>query len=486
MEKQGQDKIGLTHYLFFVGGNNSGKSNNLTVLHFLAYRNMTSSDVTSANIYQFLGSREEAIGTICEDEADDIDEDKDKMRIYKNGYTTGRPILRTDTSFGRKQYKFNTFCFKAFASEMLPDSIKAKGFNQRIVELQCTYGFPKYDISEVVNPAGEDEYQQLLDELLETRNMLLIYRLLHFEDKIPDIKLNIENREKQLFKPVLRIFQNTQILNELLPVISKYISQKRENNANSLHAFLYRTIRDLIKAQNTTELSSNLIWETINDLLAGSVIPNKPLSYESSEFGTLSQKSITETLIQVFEAKQSPNRKDKRKLIFNLTKLDRLGRVYDLDIQIRVETTGGSSTVTDMTDVTDVGLDKHIRQQSAAKESDSYDEKKANIDNENIENNVIITPQEQDKDLLSSVVPSQASHPSPNTTDVLEPLLTTKLTQDAVIEYQDDILVENRSSFSIYRLGHSDNFACRNCKVRGDKWFMRKHHCKGFSKVKSE
>lgn len=93
---------------------------------------MTSSDITSANIYQFLGSREEAIGTICEDEADDIDEDKDKMRIYKNGYTTGRPILRTDTSFGRKQYKFNTFCFKAFASEMLPDSIKAKGFNQRI------------------------------------------------------------------------------------------------------------------------------------------------------------------------------------------------------------------------------------------------------------------------------------------------------------------------------------------------------------------
>jgi predicted ATPase len=62
-----QDKIGLTHYLFFVGGNNSGKSNNLTVLSFLAYRNMTSSDMTSANIYQFLGSGEEGIGTICED-----------------------------------------------------------------------------------------------------------------------------------------------------------------------------------------------------------------------------------------------------------------------------------------------------------------------------------------------------------------------------------------------------------------------------------
>jgi hypothetical protein len=56
-----QDKIGLTHYLFFVGGNNSGKSNNLTVFSFLAYRNMTSSDMTSANIYQFLGRTSKSV-----------------------------------------------------------------------------------------------------------------------------------------------------------------------------------------------------------------------------------------------------------------------------------------------------------------------------------------------------------------------------------------------------------------------------------------
>jgi hypothetical protein len=167
-----QDKIGLTHYLFFVGNNGSGKSNNLTVFHFLAYRNFTSTDMTSANIYQFLGSMEEGQGTLCEDEADNIDEDREKMRIYKNGYTTGRPVARTDTSYGRQQLKLNTFCFKAFAAERLPDSLKAKGFNQRIIELPCLYGYPQFDISEVVNPAGEDEYQTLVDELNETRNLL--------------------------------------------------------------------------------------------------------------------------------------------------------------------------------------------------------------------------------------------------------------------------------------------------------------------------
>ena len=78
---------------------------------------MTSTDITAANIYQFLGSMEEGQGTICEDEADNIDEDTEKMRIDKNGYTTGYPVLRTDTSSGRKQQRYNTFCFKAFASK---------------------------------------------------------------------------------------------------------------------------------------------------------------------------------------------------------------------------------------------------------------------------------------------------------------------------------------------------------------------------------
>ena len=148
-----------------------------------------STDVTAANIYQYLGNLQEGQGTICEDEADNIDENTDKMRIYKNGYSSGFPVYRTDTTYGRKQYRFHTFCIKAFAPERTPDSIKAKGFNQRIIELHCSPGFPQYDISEVINPAGEEEHQLLLNELLETRKNLLIYKLLHFHDKIPDIQL---------------------------------------------------------------------------------------------------------------------------------------------------------------------------------------------------------------------------------------------------------------------------------------------------------
>jgi hypothetical protein len=34
-------------------------------------------------------------------------------------------------------------------------------------------------------------------------------------------------------------------------------------------------------------------------------------------------------------------------------------------------------------------------------------------------------------------------------------------------------------SKSIYRLGHSDSWACKNCRQKGDKWYMRQHLCRG-------
>ena len=293
------------------------------------------------------------------------------MRIYKNGYTTGRPILKTDTTYGRKQYRFNTFCFKAFAAERLPDSVKAKGFNQRIIEIPCVYGFPAYDISEVINPAGESEHILLLDELMEVRNSLLIYRLKHYGEKLSDIKTNLQNREKQLFKPVLRIFHDTSILNEILPVISKYVSQKREANANTLYAFLYRVIKGLILKEDNYEIDSKVIWETITDpeILSGVFIPNKPLSYDTVEFGPISQKGIIETCKDVFGAVKSKHHGSSRKLLFDKRKLDRLGKIYELDLEVKVKENG-----TDGTDGTDIGLDKHLDQGSESVETTKFNE----------------------------------------------------------------------------------------------------------------
>jgi hypothetical protein len=341
-----QDRIGLTHYLFFVGSGTSGKSTNLTVFQHLAYRNMTSTGISYANIYQFLGSGEEGIGTICEDEADNIDLDLEKMKIYKNGYTTGRPTSKIDTSYGRKQLKFNNFCWKAFCAERLPDILKAQGFNQRIIEIFCTFGIPQFDISEVVNPAGENEFQELLDELNEVRNILLIYRLLHYNDPIPNINLNLVNREKQLFKPVIRVFQKTKTLAELLPVISKYVSDKRQKNTDTYHATLFKIVKEVVNTKGL-ELDS---MDIVNDILAElecEPIPNRPQSFISREFNTLSIKSIIQTLKEVFGAKKGASHGKSRKLIFDKEKLDKLAKLYEIDITVEIKEEMDASDASD-------------------------------------------------------------------------------------------------------------------------------------------
>lgn len=115
------------------------------------------------------------------------------------------------------------------------------------------------------------------------RNLLLAVRLIHFHEKIPDVKLNIKHREKQLFKPIIRIFQNAQTLNELLPVISKYVTQRREANFSNLHSFLYRAVRDMIRSKNTFQLESGFIWDYIRNVLHGADIRLDKYLYNAEE-----------------------------------------------------------------------------------------------------------------------------------------------------------------------------------------------------------
>ena len=62
---------------------------------------------------------------------------------------------------------------------------------------------------------------------------------------------------------------------------------------------------------------------------------------------------------------------------------------------------------------------------------------------------------EDNKDDPPYIEPSQHSQPSPT-------------------ENEQDI-----TNSSLYRIGKTDTWACKKCNLRGDKWFMQKHPCKG-------
>ena len=324
-----QDKLGMTHYLLFVGDNGSGKSNNLKVFQCLGYRALFDTSITAPNIYQFLGSIEEGQGIILEDEADSIDQDIMKMKIYKVGYQSGTKVSRLDLSSGRKQERYWTYCFKAYSAERKPNNTKAKGFMERVFVLPCSTGNPKYDITEIINPAGDKKQAQLLEELNDMRKLLLIFRLVNQNTPIPDIKLNIKNRDKQLCKPLVRLFQDSNVINEIKTTLSKLLAEKRQLKSDTLDARLYQIIVNLIGQQGTTELDNKIIWESVKSNIDGNYDPNKPLSYETEEFYTLSQKRVTDILVDKFGAeKMRTGHTRDRGLRFNQNTLSRLAPNY--------------------------------------------------------------------------------------------------------------------------------------------------------------
>jgi hypothetical protein len=320
-----------------VGDVNAGKSNNLVVLQYLAYRALLDTSVTAANIYQYLGSIEEGQGIVLEDEADNIDQDLEKMKIYKVGYQSGKKVTRMDLSAGRKQGSYWTFSFKAFSAERQPNNTKAKGFMERTFVLPCSPGTPEYDVLEVVNPVGDKKYEQLLSELMDVHKLLLVYRLLNLDKPISDIELNVKNRDKQLCKPLIRLFQNSSCKTEIMPALSKYLSEKKQRKNDTLDARLYEIMVNLIAQQESSTLSNQIIWETVKSNIDGHTDSYKPLSYETEEFYTLSQKKIIDILESKFCAKKiRVGHKGIRGLQFNQDVLKRLEPNYAKSENIRI------------------------------------------------------------------------------------------------------------------------------------------------------
>lgn len=230
-----QDKLGMTHYLIFVGDNGSGKSTNLFVFRELAYRFVMNSNMTYANVYSLLGSDKQGAVTIGDNEVTNLDTDDRKMQVYKDGYTLEIPNLRLDVTFGRHQYKLYGYCFKALTLEKLPRSRQAKGLLQRSFVLPCIADVPAVDILQATLKLNNLKYAKFLEDLRILRNSLLIYRMLHYYDRLPELELNIDNRATQLVKPLYQLFHNTkQPLREVSLAVNKYLSDQRENGTHSI------------------------------------------------------------------------------------------------------------------------------------------------------------------------------------------------------------------------------------------------------------
>jgi hypothetical protein len=338
-----QDRLGMTHYLWIVGDNNTGKSNVLLVFSYLGYRAIYDTSITPANIYNFGSQLEEGQCIIIEDEVGDIDDQIEKKKMYQVSYRSGTKVTRmyennnsgNNKRKSSRQQAFFMFCFKVFASEKMPDKIKSKGFLERLIPLRSLPGEPQFDISEVVNDAGDEQFKELYQELIDIRKLLLSYRLLYYNDLFPNIKLNIKNRYKQITKPLIRLFQNTKAVNEIIKSLSKYLIEKNQKKMDSFDSILLTLVIDLV-AKHGTILYNEQIWQELKQKYPSGKIEERPYSWYIEENGIVSKTKITNTCETKFGAKEHKDKEKGRGLIFNQAILNKLSANYSIIEGIKI------------------------------------------------------------------------------------------------------------------------------------------------------
>jgi len=247
-----QEWVNTIHYPYFVGETESGKSTALHLFRWLGYRCLLSEDLPNANIYNFLGLDEEATGTICEDEAQDLALDKEKIRTYKSSYSRGsvKPRIVNSDSKDKKQVYYKTFCLKLFAGERVPED---KGFKERLAVVHMTEGLPSGNIKRV----NESE-KNILGKL---RNALLIWKIQNIDNGLEKTESSLTKRDQELWEDFLSVAYGTKYYDKAREVSEYYIKQRHESIWNSLEAVIFKILYKRKDKDNMINLED--FWEKI-------------------------------------------------------------------------------------------------------------------------------------------------------------------------------------------------------------------------------
>jgi len=181
--------------------------------------------------------------------------------------------------------------------------------------------------------------------------------MIHYNDIIPDIPLNIVHRSAELVKPLLRLFRyqnnSSTALERIRLALCKFIEKRNDLKRNSIESKLRDAVNNLAEERKQSpaiEKSSGLgeysfynedIFAEIRRITNGSEVPFKPASFYTVEYGQLSHKFITGLYRSKFNAEPfriGSGNETKRGLKFSKYVLDKLGKYYyDVPDEIIIE-----------------------------------------------------------------------------------------------------------------------------------------------------
>jgi hypothetical protein len=450
-----QDKFGTTHYNIFIGENGSGKNSAMLVFKHLGYRVFYVTAASAANYYTFLGDVQEGQGTIAEDEADDIGENKDKQRILKTGYANGGTVPKIEFSKNgtRSQKPYLTFCHKWLAMEEIPDEREIRGVLDRSFIFKFLVGDVQYNIKDVV----KDENSELFKEISDLRKTLFVFKILHQKDEFEDIQLNIKNRNAELTKPLLRLFNGSECLESIRKSLSVLINEKSKIKSNSTESKITEALNDLIstekgKSKEVYQFTNEEIFETLKKVMDG--LDNNWDDGKYSTFITpdglhVSKKKITQLLKSKFNAvpdKIYEYGVTKRVIRVNKSWLRKLGKQYETIDEIRIlrpksENTGEEErhcvpdTMTDQTLV-----------ESASPNFDKENEENVDFKERNILG-ILINAENSTTYSLSNSSQATAKEESPKV-GLIDSAVNNKITKNNEVETNPELIIKSNNNLS--------------------------------------
>jgi hypothetical protein len=401
-----QDKFGTTHYIGIVGDNDSGKSSIGNTLEAIIYRCVNMTSPSASNIFRSLTVVEPGQCTLVLDESDKISEDLDILNTLKTGYDRNRRIPKTNTNNWKLEF-FWTYCLKVIIGEKSPSKLKAKGLLDRTLLFTVYPGNPELDIKEVTSPQGDPIRTKEYDRLIDFRKLMLVYRLIHFKDPIPDIDINVQRRNKELCKPYIQLFYGTPVQQEIEQTFQIFLDSKNSKKSRSIEAILIPVIIDLVEQEgeqvdSSRIVSSRRVWEFIKENIEGEAFASD--EYHIADY-TLYRSTITRLLEDKFGAEVKHAKKG-NKVVFNYDKLQKIQRSYDIDVNIKTTLKGEGSE----------GSEGYWKNAPIFEGNNSHEtvenSDKENGDNVNITRNEGIETSELSQALPQD--PSHPSHPSPS------------------------------------------------------------------------
>jgi hypothetical protein len=467
-----QDRFNTVHYLGIFGGNENGKSSIGDIIEALAYRTLNTTDPSHAVIYRLLGNVEPGQLTLVLDESDRIDQNHDMMAVLKSGYEYSKFVTKTNPN-SLVPEKFYSYCSKTLIGEKPPSPNIARGVNDRIFQIITIVGNPKYDIKEILNSTdtGGPEYKRLRTEIEETRKELFAYRLLHFNDPIPNIDIEAKRRDKELTKPYLQLFLNSTteeentVYDEVNYTLKKLLEMKNTRKEFTLEAELFPILFPLMHKSKSEIVTFSDVWQEITTKIKGRLNPNKPNEFLTEDYGTIYKNSITFTLERMGVSRK--RRSAYIEMLFDENKLIKTANQFNIVVQTNLDSTSRINN--------DEGYERYEDFKQGSSENKCHNIDKLNEKKEDRINS-LSAPANKDE----SIVMKQNGLQEKNDLEIREGFSNNPSQHS---QRSSNTALKDMVKEFIYRIGNTDNWRCKKCSLYGDKWFMQIHPCRGLSDV---